>query len=94
MTERGLLLDLRRIAEGQLDDADACGSMARGVYRCPVVHRMHTVCATLCALGYTSREWPIALDSRLSAWRLTAEGEELLSDLERDTTRRERLWRK
>ena len=76
MNERGLFLDLERIARGR-------PSLARWwechTYEVPRDHRMHTVCSTLESLGYL--EHALNTARGLSAWRFTEQGVELYTEL-------------
>ena len=78
MNERGLFLDLDRIALGR-PAIDRWWEAH--VYITPKDHRMHTVCGTLESLGYLERAPLRAPGPQYSAWRFTPQGAELYLDL-------------
>lgn len=84
-TERGLLLDLRRV-----HDASSRNGMD---YDCSHNERMYTVLRTLEALDYVvSVGGPITYRDQLrSRWRLTDDGLDLLNMLEREAKLARRL---
>jgi len=89
VTESGLYLDLTRMVSESMDRALRLNRSwsTDHVYVTPLVHRMHTVCSTLEALGYCVRLYGVS-DSAESAWRLTPEGLELYDDLCREFRKR------
>lgn len=90
MTHEGLYLDLQRIVDSSLERAISTGvSWVRDhVYIVSKTHRMHTVCSTLEALGYTQRRYGVGERERHqggeedeSAWSLTYDGIDLYEEL-------------
>ena len=90
MTEQGLYLDLSRMLDDSIRRALQINHSwdTDSVYICSTEHRMHTVCSTLEALGYTQRMYVVGERSRESAWRLTNAGLELYEDLRKEHRRR------
>lgn len=79
MNERGLFLDLDRIARGRPIAKDW---WKQHRFETPTTHRMHVVCGTLESLGYLERRIPwIGLPGEYSAWQFTEAGAELLEEL-------------
>ena len=76
MNERGLFLDLERIARGHSAHARW---WEHHTYETPREHRMHVVCSTLESLGYMTKH--TATGYGLSAWRFTEQGVELYTEL-------------
>jgi hypothetical protein len=93
VTEDGLYLDLARMLDDSIRRALQVNHSwdTDSVYICSETHRMHTVCGTLEALGYTQRVYVVGEHKGQSAWRLTNAGMELYEDLRKEHKRRRRL---
>jgi len=83
MNERGLWLDLNRIVQRSMDRALELGQSwsLNHAFITDKTDRMHVVCGTLEALGYTIRRFEVGERVDQSAWELTDQGVELWNDL-------------